>query len=237
MHRLLPVCSLLPITVAVLLTSPGAAATPPPGAIAEVVLSPATAGPRNIITGPDRALWFTETADHVARLTTSGTLTQFPLPGMGVGAEFLVTGPDGAVWLTERYRNAVARITPAGHLTEYSASAQFSRPAGIAVGSDGALWYAEAGANRIGRMTTAGVRTNEYALSPQLVLALSSPDRMAPCGSPNRGCRGSGGSRPAPARSGCACRSESTVAPWTSSSSATCIASSWSPDRLRPGPC
>ena len=62
--------------------------------------------------GPDGALWLTERETaRVARVTTSGTVTQFALPA-GSDPWAITTGPDGALWFVERGANRIGRITP-----------------------------------------------------------------------------------------------------------------------------
>ncbi len=62
--------------------APTATATPKPvtGDVTEVALPGATSQPNRIASGPDGALWFTErAAGKIGRLTTSGSLMEFPL--------------------------------------------------------------------------------------------------------------------------------------------------------------
>jgi hypothetical protein len=76
--------------------------------------------PWDITAGPDGALWFTESqGGAIGRVTTSGQVTEFPLPA-GSGRPFgITTGPDGNIWFTTRSPAAVVRmsfdpVTPAG---------------------------------------------------------------------------------------------------------------------------
>ncbi len=140
----------------VLLTGSFAFAQSPQG-ITEYQIPTAASGPQSIATGPDGALWFTE-SNTIGRITTSGTFTEYPLPGQGSDPFAITAGPDGAMWFTEAYHLKIGRITTAGVITE------FPLPAGIDIGEspiitgpDGALWFT-VGSN-IGRMTTAGVFT------------------------------------------------------------------------------
>jgi hypothetical protein len=114
---------------------------------------------------PDGALWFTEFgADKIGRITTTGEITEYPLPMPSAatsGPWGITAGPDGAMWFTENAAYKIGRITTAGVITEYSTPTLLSQPAGITVGEDGALWFAESAARRIARITTSGVIT-EY---------------------------------------------------------------------------
>jgi virginiamycin B lyase len=110
-----------------------------------------------IAAGPDGALWFGEAgANAIARVTSTGVLSEFPLPTAGALPDGIVAGPDGALWFTERATDRIGRITTAGAVTEYPLHAG-SHPRGIVAGPDGALWFAEQGGSSVGRITTAGV--------------------------------------------------------------------------------
>jgi virginiamycin B lyase len=70
-------------------------------------------GACGITAGPDGALWFTETyVNKIGRITTTGELSEFPLPTPNSYPSAITTGPDGAVWFTERDNNGgkIARI-------------------------------------------------------------------------------------------------------------------------------
>src|SRR5262245_26204002 len=91
-----------------------------------------------ITTGPDGNLWFTEWSscisspsgcprDAIGRITTSGVVTDFPLPA-GSTARGITAGPDGNVWFvasgsvgfnppTNPY---IGRITPSGTVTQFA---------------------------------------------------------------------------------------------------------------------
>ena len=112
-----------------------------------------------IITGPDKALWFTEDVS-VGRITTAGTITEYPVsPNLEIGGEGgiggenrqtsnIVVGPDGALWFVER-GNHLGRITTSGAVTTYAIP---STPTfGITAGPDGAIWFPLLG-NKIGRL-------------------------------------------------------------------------------------
>ena len=72
---------------------------------------PTGAKPSGIAFGRDGALWFTETdAGKVGRMTTTGRLTEFPLPSAVSEPGEIVAGPDGAMWFTEFKGNKIGRI-------------------------------------------------------------------------------------------------------------------------------
>jgi streptogramin lyase len=113
---------------------------------------PVNGGPLYIAAGPDGNLWFTEqVANKIGRMTTTGDLTEFPLPP-GRGPMGICAGPDGNVWFTEYNGARIGRITKNGSVTEYPLPPNATFPYGIAVGSDGNIWFTERGVNKIGRL-------------------------------------------------------------------------------------
>jgi sugar lactone lactonase YvrE len=117
--------------------------------------------PEGIAAGPDGALWFTEYSDRIGRITTTGVITEYPVPTASSYPRGIAAGPDGALWFTEYVGNNIGRITTAGVITEYPVPTANGYPVGIAAGPDGSLWFVEYSGNKIGRITTAGVIT-EY---------------------------------------------------------------------------
>ncbi|MCX6418924.1 MAG: fibronectin type III domain-containing protein, partial [Actinobacteria bacterium] len=113
--------------------------------------------PGQITSGPDGALWFTETVGNkIGRITTAGAISEFDVPTSS-GEPFGITaGPDGALWFAERNVSKIGRITTAGEVTEYDTPTPSSNPEYIAAGPDGALWFTESLAGQVGRITTAG---------------------------------------------------------------------------------
>ncbi|OAF05879.1 hypothetical protein AYJ54_02465 [Bradyrhizobium centrolobii] len=92
------------------------------GKLTEFDLPNPNAQPWGITTGPDGALWFTEAScvrqpgprcvlgNKVGRITTTGLVTEFPIPSDGSGPHSITAGPDGALWFTEYYGNRVGRL-------------------------------------------------------------------------------------------------------------------------------
>jgi len=117
---------------------------------------------RDVATGPDGNLWFTEwDSDKIGRITPTGVVTEFG-EGIKAGAapSGIVGGPDGNVWFTEQARDRIGQITPAGVVREFSIGISVGgAPADIAVGPDHNLWFTEKSGNRIGRITTDGTIT------------------------------------------------------------------------------
>ncbi len=125
-------------------------------------------GPFRITLGPDNNLWFTEqTGNKIGRMTTTGAITEFPVPTAGSTLRTITTGADGNLWFTEGTGNKIGRITPAGEITEFAIPTAGSDPRGIASGPDGNLWFTEGTGNKIGRITPSGVITEFPIPTPE----------------------------------------------------------------------
>lgn len=132
------------------------------------------AGGDALTAGPDGALWYGESFGNVhspainrlARITTSGVITEFPLP---VPLNSMTSGPDGALWFTSQYDSGIWRSTTSGTMTVFNNFPDTNK-VGIITGPDGALWFEtqtrgeQVSRYSIVRMTTSGVVTNQYAM-------------------------------------------------------------------------
>src|SRR5438067_405640 len=76
-------------------------------------------------------------------MTTSGVITEFPIPTPDSDPYVLTAGPDGNLWFTESEANQIGRITPSGEISEFPIASPGSFPIGIAAGPDGNLWFTE----------------------------------------------------------------------------------------------
>ena len=107
-----------------------------------------------IVSGPDGALWFTDTGNNsVGRITTTGQVTTFTGASIAV-PEGITLGPDGALWFTDTgTTRSAGSPRRRGHRLHGTGN---SGPVGITAGPDGALWFINAGNGTIGRITTGG---------------------------------------------------------------------------------
>jgi len=131
--------------------------------------------PAQIVAGPDGRLWFTESnpatteptgpdddqgTGYVAAITTSGAVSEYPVPTANAQPRGITVGPDGALWFTERRGNRVGRVTTGGEVTEFNElPTADSRPGRIIAPGDGNLWVAEGDGNRLAVVDTSGQAT------------------------------------------------------------------------------
>ena len=58
-------------------------------------------------------LWFTENSgNNIAHITTSGSITEFPIPTSHSAPVGLTVGPDGGIWFVESSGNKIGRLAP-----------------------------------------------------------------------------------------------------------------------------
>ncbi len=109
--------------------------------------------PEQVAAGPDGAMWVAAFgSDKIARVTTGGAATVFPLPA-GSGPASVTSGPDGALWIgLGKGSSGIMRMTTGGSwtVTPLMFSSQVSS---ITTGPDGAIWFADLAGSRIGRLT------------------------------------------------------------------------------------
>ena len=120
--------------------------------------------PRYIAAGPDGNMWFTEYAGEgaIGRISTSGDLTEFPIPTRFNRPWSIAAGPDGNMWFTED-GNKIGRITMAGQITEFPIPTRQSLPDHITAGPDGNMWFTESVGEKLASISPQG-HIREYKL-------------------------------------------------------------------------
>jgi virginiamycin B lyase len=126
----------------------------PAGQIQHFPLPAPSSQPAGIAAGPDGALWFMERREKdsaIARITTAGALTEFPLEPSALekseeigglfGAGSVVAGPDGRIWFAYQ-DGSVGRISPAGRVSNVAIPTRL--PEDLAAGPEGSVWYTSA---------------------------------------------------------------------------------------------
>lgn len=141
---------------------------PPPPQLREYQIAPPIRGLSDIVQGPDGKMWFTEGnggasgTGVVGRITSNGTVTEFPVPDALASPYYITDGPDGAMWFTAQ-NGSIGRITAAGAMTAFPVPNVAGRLADITTGPDGNLWFAKLDQGSIVRMTTSGDTTEFVA--------------------------------------------------------------------------
>ena len=128
-----------------------------------------TAGPQQIVSGPDGNLWFSlPFSGRIGRITTAGKVDEFLLPTPSMFALALAASPDGGVWVAEQEPDSdiLARFAPDGTATEIALPGIAAEIFGLVVGPDGNLWFTENDTGLIGRATPAGVVSEFETSSP-----------------------------------------------------------------------
>src|SRR5207249_3179212 len=109
---------------------------------------------RDMTAGPDGAIWWAQGEDDIiGRITTSGHIDQFEVPGAYPIS--ITTGPDGALWFNESQpTHQIGRITTSGDVTEFPLGDMIASQ--VTGGPDGAVWFTSELSNEIGRITPEG---------------------------------------------------------------------------------
>ena len=109
----------------------------------------ASAGPTNVVTGPDGNLWVAEGyAALVAKITPSGTVTEYPTASGGAPMA-LTVGGDGNIWFADAANSAIGKITTSGTVTTYTLPDSNCYPTSIARGTAGTVVVTEYWCNHI----------------------------------------------------------------------------------------
>jgi virginiamycin B lyase len=156
MQRLRPLILLLAALAALALTAAPALAKP---RITELPLPAEFALPNSIASGPDGALWVTDSSlGRVWRITTKGRITSQDLGEMPSG----IVSAGGALWIADASGDQIVRLATDGTQTPHALESG-AFPTSIVEGPDGAFWFTETHGDKIGRLATDGTIT-EYPL-------------------------------------------------------------------------
>jgi virginiamycin B lyase len=129
----------------------------------EYAVPVATGSILDLTAGPDGAVWITEkqaaTIGHIAGVTTSGVVTDFPAPPSGNLPTSIIAGPDGAMWFGEDAQ-MIGRLTTSGVYIEYPLDHPTDTSC-LAAGANGKVWIAEEG--YIAQVSSTGVMKDHAA--------------------------------------------------------------------------
>ncbi len=113
-----------------------------------------------LISGPDNNLWFTHESGKIGKMTLSGTVTTYDIPGGGVGMQMSV-GPDGNIWFSNIISNTLVKITTDGNITSFSMPVGVSGGYGITTGADNHIWVSSMN-NKIAKFNIGSEEFNVY---------------------------------------------------------------------------
>jgi virginiamycin B lyase len=159
----------------------------PIGTVSQFALPSTYFGASTLTTGPDGNLWFSNQSSSsgsfsagtvaIARITPTGTVSEYPLSSSVTATSPLTVGPDGNLWFSEQGKFAIysegqiGQITPAGAITEFPLAPGFlvQNTSALTVGPDKDLYFTLSpggyaplagtgtpAAVSIGRITTSG---------------------------------------------------------------------------------
>ncbi len=66
----------------------------------------------NVVLATDGNFWFSNGADSIMRLTPTGTITRYVVPGTNQMVSGLTQGPDGNLWFADLLQGNIGRISP-----------------------------------------------------------------------------------------------------------------------------
>jgi streptogramin lyase len=124
--------------------------------------------------GVDGDLWFAEeSANNIAKCTTAGVITEYPVTTPSSGPRHICMGPNGNLWFTDQ-ADLIGTMDLSGNMiAEYPT---LSSPQGICAGPDGNLWVFLPDTAQIGKLTTAGVLTTYQTKSGGGIGICSGPE-------------------------------------------------------------
>lgn len=122
---------------------------------------------RNLASGPDGNIWFTEHRGAIGEMATSGTLlNECPLQNANPVYPIIV-GPDGNLWFGETFNAIIGRITMQGtqkcDITYFNLPKN-EGPAGLTAGNDGYIYGTEFQTSKVAQITTDGAIIQEWSL-------------------------------------------------------------------------
>jgi virginiamycin B lyase len=98
--------------------------------------------PSGITSGPDGAIWLTETnTGKIGRLTTGGTFTEYDIPNQIHPGAGITSGPDGAIWFVSGGDYSIFRMTTTGEVTNFPTSGGAGGLTGIASDGKDSVWF------------------------------------------------------------------------------------------------
>jgi virginiamycin B lyase len=115
--------------------------------------------PVGLAVAADGSAWFSDIAARaVARISSSGEISRFPLVTPIARLGRLATAPDGAVWFADSTGSSITRLKD-GVFTPHEIESPRGGPYGVAAAPDGVVWATLQGGNQLLRMAPDGAMT------------------------------------------------------------------------------
>ena len=136
-----------------------------------VTLYPISVVPNAIAFGSDQNLWVSTNHGVVARVTPSGSETDYIVAPSNTSVADIMPGPDGALWYIEcssPTAGGIGTITTSGTQTFYSTGCEQV----LASGPDGNIWFGNAAT--ISKMTPQGVLVGQYTVGDNYFAGITS---------------------------------------------------------------
>ena len=142
-------------------------AVPLPAFVTEFPI-PTSGGFPSYITSAGGDLWFTEeSANKIGRITTAGTITEFPSGSSGAGPYDIITGPDGAVWFGALISQSIVRIDRSGAVTFVPIPTASAHPEQLVSDTSANLiWFTESIGHKVGMYNLTTKALTEFPISP-----------------------------------------------------------------------
>jgi virginiamycin B lyase len=154
--RALALATLAVVAALAALASPASATS---SKVTEYKLPEEFALPNDLVTGPDGAVWVTDSSlGRIWRISVKGKIRSYELGDQPAG----ITSAHGSMWVADASGDAIHRVETDGSSKTYPLR-DGAFPVDIVEGADGALWFSEGRSATVGRITTDGEIT-EYAL-------------------------------------------------------------------------
>ena len=107
--------------------------------------------PTSMIAGPDGALWFSEDAQMIGRITTAGVYTEYPLDHP-TDTACLAAGANGKVWIAEE--GFIAQVSSTGQMKDHPVPALSAIGLGCLAAKGKLMWFTTG--NGVGHMSAGG---------------------------------------------------------------------------------
>jgi virginiamycin B lyase len=154
----------------------------PDGSFGKVFDTTRYSDPLKLTGGPDGALWLTEgfssgdpeAGNNIARMTTDGTLTEFPFTADGAPGG-ITNGPENslwAVWNGTTQSNKIYKVSTDGTFTDYTGGQAFGFMTDITTDLSGNIWFADRDHNTIVKMNPAAAPS-----APEASYLAMTPDK------------------------------------------------------------